>query len=224
MFATLHTQDAPQSIDRIIDVFPAHQQQQVRVQLAASLQGICTQQLAAAPRTVRAGPSRAEVLVATPGGPQPHPGGEDLPDLLADAGRREVRHGHDGPDARAARAAGRVTLEMALERCTNEEDLRRLDPAAELGGLMPTTFAYKVRDQARQGRRGSLEADDASLVVGKLRQMGYTPIAIEQKTSSTLKADIQDPGPVGPGEAEGRRGLLAPVRDDAWKFLNASCG
>ena len=45
VFATLHTQDAPQSIDRIIDVFPAHQQQQIRVQLAASLQGICTQQL-----------------------------------------------------------------------------------------------------------------------------------------------------------------------------------
>src|SRR6476619_1503355 len=45
VFATLHTQDAPQSIDRVIDVFPAHQQQQVRVQLASALQGICTQQL-----------------------------------------------------------------------------------------------------------------------------------------------------------------------------------
>src|ERR1700710_2102301 len=45
VFATLHTQDAPQSIDRVIDVFPAHQQQQIRVQLAASIQGIVTQQL-----------------------------------------------------------------------------------------------------------------------------------------------------------------------------------
>src|SRR3954452_813605 len=43
--ATLHTQDAPQSIDRVIDVFPAHQQQQIRVQLAAALQGVVTQQL-----------------------------------------------------------------------------------------------------------------------------------------------------------------------------------
>ena len=33
VFATLHTQDAPQSIDRMIDVFPAHQQQQIRTQL-----------------------------------------------------------------------------------------------------------------------------------------------------------------------------------------------
>ena len=58
VFATLHTQDAPQSIDRIIDVFPAHQQQQVRVQLAASLQGICTQQLLPTPDGAGA-PSRA---------------------------------------------------------------------------------------------------------------------------------------------------------------------
>ncbi|MDQ1710956.1 MAG: twitching motility protein PilT, partial [Frankiaceae bacterium] len=45
VFATLHTQDAAQTIDRIIDVFPAHQQQQVRVQLAGALQGIVAQQL-----------------------------------------------------------------------------------------------------------------------------------------------------------------------------------
>jgi twitching motility protein PilT len=45
VFATLHTQDTPQTIDRIIDVFPPHQQQQVRIQLSVSLQGIVTQQL-----------------------------------------------------------------------------------------------------------------------------------------------------------------------------------
>src|ERR687891_1693485 len=45
VFATLHTQSAPQTIDRIIDVFPAEQQGQVRVQLAATLQGIVTQNL-----------------------------------------------------------------------------------------------------------------------------------------------------------------------------------
>jgi twitching motility protein PilT len=45
VFATLHTQSAPQTIDRIIDVFPAEQQDQVRVQLAGTLQGIVTQNL-----------------------------------------------------------------------------------------------------------------------------------------------------------------------------------
>ena len=45
VFATLHTQDAAQTIDRIIDVFPPHQQGQVRAQLAATLQGVVCQTL-----------------------------------------------------------------------------------------------------------------------------------------------------------------------------------
>ncbi len=45
VFATLHTQDAAQTIDRVIDVFPPHQQGQVRAQLAATLQGVICQSL-----------------------------------------------------------------------------------------------------------------------------------------------------------------------------------
>src|SRR3954454_17150001 len=64
VFATLHTQDAPQTIDRMIDVFPPHQQQQVRVQLSTTLQGVVTQQLLQTSdgrsRTVA-----SEVLIAT---------------------------------------------------------------------------------------------------------------------------------------------------------------
>src|ERR671923_180309 len=45
VFATLHTQSAAGTIDRIIDVFPAEQQEQVRVQIATSLQGVVTQAL-----------------------------------------------------------------------------------------------------------------------------------------------------------------------------------
>jgi twitching motility protein PilT len=45
VFATLHTQDTAQTIDRVIDVFPAHQQGQVRVQMSVALQGVITQQL-----------------------------------------------------------------------------------------------------------------------------------------------------------------------------------
>jgi twitching motility protein PilT len=44
-FGTLHTQDAPSTIDRIIDVFPAHQQQQVRIQVSTVLQAVISQQL-----------------------------------------------------------------------------------------------------------------------------------------------------------------------------------
>jgi twitching motility protein PilT len=45
VFSTLHTQDAPQTIDRIIDVFPPHQQQQVRAQLSTTLKSVISQQL-----------------------------------------------------------------------------------------------------------------------------------------------------------------------------------
>ena len=45
VFGTLHTQSAPSTVDRIIDVFPAHQQAQIRVQLSIALQGVITQTL-----------------------------------------------------------------------------------------------------------------------------------------------------------------------------------
>jgi twitching motility protein PilT len=45
VFATLHTQDAPSTIDRLIDVFPAAQQEQVRVQISSTIQGVVTQSL-----------------------------------------------------------------------------------------------------------------------------------------------------------------------------------
>lgn len=64
-FATLHTQDAPSTVDRIIDVFPPHQQTQVRVQLAAGLQGVVAQILL--PRKDGRGRAAArEVMIMTP--------------------------------------------------------------------------------------------------------------------------------------------------------------
>ena len=64
VLATLHTRNAPQSIDRIIDVFPSHQQEQIRVLLAGTLEAVIAQQLlpklAARGRTVA-----VEVLVVT---------------------------------------------------------------------------------------------------------------------------------------------------------------
>lgn len=65
VFATLHTSDAAQTIDRIIDTFPPHQQQQVKSQLSMILQGIISQQLL----PLKDGSGRIaalEILVATP--------------------------------------------------------------------------------------------------------------------------------------------------------------
>lgn len=64
VLATLHTQSAAQTIDRIIDVFPAHQQSQIRTQLSVALEGVITQTLI--PRANGAGRVAAiEVLLAT---------------------------------------------------------------------------------------------------------------------------------------------------------------
>ncbi len=64
VFATLHTSDAAQSINRIIDVFPPHQQEQIRVQLSFVLQGVFAQQLL----TAASGTGRVlacEIMLAT---------------------------------------------------------------------------------------------------------------------------------------------------------------
>lgn len=64
VLATLHTNSAAQSIDRMIDVFPPHQQPQVRSQLANILMGICSQRLI--PSIGGGRIAAAEILVATP--------------------------------------------------------------------------------------------------------------------------------------------------------------
>lgn len=64
VFATLHTNSAAQSIDRMIDVFPPHQQPQIRAQLSNILMAICSQRLIP---TIGGGRiAAAEILVATP--------------------------------------------------------------------------------------------------------------------------------------------------------------
>src|SRR6059036_1684024 len=125
VFATLHTQDAPQTIDRIIDVFPPHQQQQVRVQLATTLQGVVTQQL------VQTGDGHgravaAEVLVCTPA----------VRNLIREGKTHQIysimqaggRFGMQTMDQSLANLvkAGKVTQQMAYERCHDPEELNRL--------------------------------------------------------------------------------------------------
>jgi twitching motility protein PilT len=125
VFGTLHTQDAPQSIDRVIDVFPAHQQQQVRVQLASALQGVVTQQLVPKPNG-RGRAVAAEVLVATPA----------VRNLIREGKTHQVysamqaggKYGMVTMDQSLATLvnSGEIAFETALERCANPEDLRRL--------------------------------------------------------------------------------------------------
>lgn len=63
VFGTLHTRNAPQTIDRVVDVFPPHQQDQIKVQLSNTLEAIIAQQLI--PRIGGGRVACVEILVAT---------------------------------------------------------------------------------------------------------------------------------------------------------------
>ena len=121
VFATLHTQDAPQSIERMIDVFPSHQQQQVRVQLAGSIQAVVSQQLL----PTKTGDSRiaaVEVMVATPA----------IRNLIREGKVHQItsslqagaKHGMQTMDQSLAALvkAGAVDLTVAAERAQNEDE------------------------------------------------------------------------------------------------------
>jgi twitching motility protein PilT len=131
VFATLHTQDAPQTIDRIIDVFPPAQQQQVRVQLSVALQGVITQQLL--PTADGAGRVAAcEVMIPTPA----------VRNLIREGKTHQIHStmqtgsssGMQTMDSALASLvrAGRITPKLAEQRSSNAEELRRLLG----GGLM----------------------------------------------------------------------------------------
>ncbi|MEZ5186294.1 MAG: type IV pilus twitching motility protein PilT [Candidatus Nanopelagicales bacterium] len=125
VFATLHTQDAAQTVDRMIDVFPPHQQQQIRQQLAGTLQGIVCQTLC---RTAD-GNSRvvaAEVLVATPA----------IRNLIREGKTHQIysamqagaQFGMQTLDQNLAELVRlhRISFDEGLENCQHTEDFMRL--------------------------------------------------------------------------------------------------
>ncbi len=59
---------------------------------------------------------------------------------------------------------------------------------------MALTFEYKVRDKSGGLVEGQLEGDSMALVVRKLREMGYMPIAVTPKSNISMKTEIKIPG------------------------------
>jgi twitching motility protein PilT len=125
VFATLHTQDTAQTVDRIIDVFPPEQQGQVRVQLSVTLQGIVTQQLL----PTADGSSRVaacEVLVPNPA----------IRNLIREGKTHQIysvlqtgsAQGMQTMDAALVSLVrtGRISQKLAEERSSAPEELRRL--------------------------------------------------------------------------------------------------
>jgi twitching motility protein PilT len=125
VFATLHTQSTAQTVDRIIDVFPPHQQQQVRMQLSIALQGIVTQQLL----PTADGSARAvacEVLVPNPA----------IRNLIREGKTHQIYSslqtsgalGMQTMDAHLAQLVrmGKITRSLAEQRASVPEELKRL--------------------------------------------------------------------------------------------------
>jgi twitching motility protein PilT len=129
VFATLHTQSTAQTVDRIIDVFPAAQQNQVRMQLSIALQGIVTQQLL--PNADGSGRVVAcEVLVPTPA----------VRNLIREGKTHQIYSaiqtsgsvGMQTMDSHLAQLVrmGKITRSLAEQRAAVPEELKRL-----LGGM-----------------------------------------------------------------------------------------
>jgi len=124
-FGTLHTQDAPSTIDRIIDVFPPHQQTQIRVMLSTALQGIVSQILI--PRADGQGRVAArEILVMTPA----------ISNLIRE-GKTHMIYGAIDTGAKYGMVPmdkaladlvkqGLITADEALTRAHNQEGLKML--------------------------------------------------------------------------------------------------
>jgi len=125
VLTTLHTSDASQTVDRIIDVFPPYQQQQVKIQLASVIQGVVSQQLVPHASGIGRVPA-VEVMKATPGI------------------RNLIREGKTHQIYNAIQTGGKylmqtmelsllelyksqqITYEDAMSRTTHREELRRL--------------------------------------------------------------------------------------------------
>lgn len=130
VFATLHTQDAAQTIDRIIDAFPAAQQAQIRTQLSVALQGVVSQQLLpTADGTGRV--CASEVLVPTPA----------VRNLIREAKTYQI------PSAmQTSRASGMQTMDASLAKLVLDGSITRT--LAERRSSTPAEMARLIDDPA----------------------------------------------------------------------------
>jgi twitching motility protein PilT len=150
VFATLHTQDAAQTIDRIIDVYPSHQQDQIRTQLAATLQGVVSQTLV--PRASGAGRVIAtEVLITTPA----------VANLIREGKAHQITSA-----MQAGRALGMHTMDQHLADLVNEGEITReaaIEKAHDLDSL--ERLVRRVEPTAQQ----NMTLDESHFAVSDLR-------------------------------------------------------
>jgi twitching motility protein PilT len=153
VFATLHTQDTAQTVDRIVDAFPHAQQGQVRVQLAMALQGIVTQQLL----PTADGKDRVvacEVLIPTPA----------VRNLIREGKTHQIysalqtggAHGMQTMDAAMVDLVRRnkITRELAMKRSSTPEELTRLLGTTGMPGAPTGNGAPAIANGGGMGGMG----------------------------------------------------------------------
>ncbi len=125
VLATLHTPDAPQTVERIIDVFPPYQQQQVRLQLANCLQGVVSQLLL--PRASGQGRVLAtEIMLGTSGVRNliREQEIEQIPTLMQTGSQYGMKT--MDKSLKELYQKGLITLDVAISRVKNPEEFRQL--------------------------------------------------------------------------------------------------
>lgn len=125
VFSTLHTQDAPQTIDRIIDIFPTHQQNQIRSQLSGILKAVLVQQLIPSKDNTGRLPA-TELMFVTPA----------IKNMIREMKVHQIysaiqaggKRGMMTMDMSLANLCknGKITEEMALEKAHNMDELKRM--------------------------------------------------------------------------------------------------
>jgi twitching motility protein PilT len=123
VFGTLHTPDAAQTIDRMIDVFPPHQQDQVRIQIANILVGVCSQQLLPLPGGGRM--VATELLLANP------------------AVRNCIR------EAKTSQIKGIMQTGAAMGMHTMDQDLAHLVSEGYIARSDAFTYSYDTKELER---------------------------------------------------------------------------
>jgi pilus retraction protein PilT len=130
VFATLHTQDAAQTIDRMIDVFPPHQQGQIRTQLAATLRGVVCQTLVKKAND-KGRVVATEILVTTPAiANLIREGKTHQISSMMQAGAAEGMHTMDQHLAELV-DSGQITRQAALDKAHDVESLSQLIKRAD---------------------------------------------------------------------------------------------
>jgi twitching motility protein PilT len=134
VFATLHTNDASQALDRVVDVFPADRRDQIQIQLASSLQGVISQRLL--PMIGGGRVAAYEVLMANDG----------VRNLLRDGKTRQLRN-----MMISGRQEGMQTIEMDLGRLV-AKGLVSLETATSISSHPNEVVAQAAAAKAEMAR------------------------------------------------------------------------